>query len=92
MFYTQFLKLCREKGVAPSNVAEAIGLNRSSAAGWKRGSKPNALTLVALAEYFGVDISYFDKEEKAPDTDIRDGLEMLADDERVLCGTQINRS
>lgn len=48
MFYTQFLKLCREKGVSPSNVAEAIGFNRFSAAGWKRGSKPNALTIPAV--------------------------------------------
>lgn len=86
MFYTQFLKLCKEKGVAPTVVAESIGLNRSSASGWKRGSKPNSITLLSLAEYFGVDISYFDEDEnkKTPPTDVRDGLEMLAEDEKIL--------
>lgn len=31
MFYTQFIKLCNEQKKEPSLVAEAIGLNRSSA-------------------------------------------------------------
>lgn len=56
-FYTRFLALCNKQSVAPSAVAKAIGLNKSSATYWKKGSVPKAKTLVKLAEYFDVPVS-----------------------------------
>lgn len=64
MFYTQFIKLCNEQKKEPSLVAEAIGLNRSSATAWKKGSKPKATTVAALADYFGVDVSVFSDDKR----------------------------
>lgn len=66
MFYKAFIKLCEQYGVRPSNVAEAIGANKSSATGWKKGSVPTDTTLLKIANYFGVDPSVF-KEEASPD-------------------------
>lgn len=57
-FYQTFLQLCKEKGVAPSNVAQEIGLNKSSVSYWKKGSIPKAETLKALAQYFNVTVDY----------------------------------
>lgn len=76
MFYDQFIKLCHEKGVKPSIVAEAIGLNRSAATGWKRGCAPTDVTIEKLCEYFEVDRSVL-----LPGTET---LQTLRDDERAL--------
>ena len=55
-FYDRFSKLCKERGVAPSAVAEAIGLNRANASFWKQGSVPSTANLEKLADYFGVSV------------------------------------
>jgi transcriptional regulator with XRE-family HTH domain len=80
MFYTQFIKLCNEQKKEPSLVAEAIGLNRSSATAWKKGSKPKATTVAALADYFGVDVSVFSDDKRdtvGVDEDLAEYLEDL---------------
>lgn len=56
MFYDTFKGLCEQKGVTPSAVMRAIGLNKSSATYWKKGSIPSGDTLQKLADYFGVSI------------------------------------
>lgn len=90
MFYEQFIKLCNLNNTNPSAVAEAIGLNKSSATAWKnRNSKPKPTTIAKLAEYFGVDVDYFDEKETAPpeeDGDVMKIREMLKDrpDARLL--------
>ncbi len=58
MFYDNFAALCRERGVAPSAVMRAVGLNKSSASYWKKGSIPSGDTLQKLADYFGVSVDY----------------------------------
>lgn len=55
-FYDRFYELCKSKGVAPSAVAEAIGLNRANASFWKQGSVPSTANLEKLADYFGVSV------------------------------------
>lgn len=79
MFYTQFIKLCNKHEVDPSIVAEAIGKNRSSATAWKRGSQPKDTTLAALAEYFGVDVSFFsDNSADNIEDDLAEEIELLS--------------
>lgn len=58
MFYDNFMALCKQKGVTPSAVMRAIGLNKSSASYWKKGSTPSSDTLRKLADYFGVSMDY----------------------------------
>ncbi len=58
MFYDQFVKLCKARGVSPSAVMVSIGLNKSNATFWKKGSIPKGETLQKLAEYFGVSVDY----------------------------------
>ena len=58
MFYDNFINLCTQKDVTPSAVMRAIGLNKSSATYWKKGSIPSSETLQKLADYFGVSVDY----------------------------------
>lgn len=58
MFYDNFLALCKQKNVAPSAVMRAIGLNKSSATYWKKGSIPSSDTLQKLADYFSVTVDF----------------------------------
>lgn len=58
MFYDTFLNLCAQKGVTPSAVMRAIGLNKSSATYWKKGSIPSSETLQKLADYFSVSMDF----------------------------------
>lgn len=46
-----------EKGMTQSALAEAVGVNRSSASGWKSGSAPKPATVVAVAEVLETSIS-----------------------------------
>ncbi len=67
MFYDQFVKLCKERGVSPSAVMVSIGLNKSNATFWKKGSIPKGDTLQKLADYFGVSTDYLlGKEQEQP--------------------------
>ena len=56
-FYENFIALCARKGKSPGAVAEAIGLSRASAAGWKKGKLPRDTTVVKIAQYFNVPVS-----------------------------------
>lgn len=64
MFYDNFVSLCIQKGVSPSAVMKAIGLNKSSATYWKKGSTPSSDTLQKLADYFGVTVDDLLSEKK----------------------------
>ena len=59
VFYEKFVRMCVQKGVSPTAVAKAIGVNPSTVSDWSRGAKPRAHTLIRLAEYFGVDVTEF---------------------------------
>lgn len=58
MFYDNFSLLCSQRNVSPSAVMKAIGLNKSSASYWKKGTIPSSDTLKKLADYFGVSLDY----------------------------------
>ena len=58
VFYDRFVGLCKERGVSPSAVMVSIGLNKSNATFWKKGSIPKGSTLQKLADYFGVSVDY----------------------------------
>lgn len=56
VFYDNFIRLCAQRSVTPSAVMRAIGLNKSSATYWKKGSTPSSDTLQKLADYFGITV------------------------------------
>ena len=58
MFYDRFLELCAAKNESPSGVVKKIGLSNAAASGWKNGKAPSQVTLVKLANYFGVTPDY----------------------------------
>lgn len=67
MFWFKFEGLCKKRGVSASGVCRKLGFSSSLVTSWKnKGTHPQAEKIKKLAEYFGVDVSYFDEpEEKA---------------------------
>lgn len=59
MFYDVFLELCAKEGKRPSNVADELGIARSTVTHWKKDTAPTDVTIAKLAAYFGVDPSVF---------------------------------
>lgn len=58
MFKETFIRLCNEKGVAPTVVCKAIGLSDAAFSKWTSESVPRQATLMRIADYFGVSVSY----------------------------------
>ena len=56
MFFNNFQNLCKERGVSPSSVTKAVGINPSSCSGWKNGAVPRYSTLKKIADYFNVEV------------------------------------
>lgn len=62
--YSKFVELLQKAGVTPYQVSKATGISQSTLSDWKTGrAKPKADKLLQLAEYFGVTVDYFLKEE-----------------------------
>ena len=76
MFYDIFLQFCEEKGVKPTPVTEAIGINKSSATKWKKGATPHGDTLQKLAEYFNVSVDYLLGNEKTSPAELTEDDEL----------------
>ena len=75
-FKENFVRLCNEKGVAPSKVVESIGLKRSAFSQWTDESVPRQATLMRIADYFGVTVDYLvgGKSEDKPLTEMESAL------------------
>lgn len=64
MFAENFQKLCNKRGVSVTKVAQDIGIAPTTAYDWiKTDAKPRQATIKKVADYFGVDPSYFEQEE-----------------------------
>lgn len=58
MFKETFIRLCNERGVAPTAVCAEIGLSNATFSCWTETSVPRKATLMKIADYFGVSTSY----------------------------------
>lgn len=59
MYYENFEKLLKEKGVKPSDVAKATGIKTSTLTSWKQDKyTPKNDKLSLIADYFGVSVEY----------------------------------
>lgn len=56
MFYDNYVRLCNERGEGPTVVAKKVGVDKSAASRWSKGSLPRDTTLVKIADYFGVTV------------------------------------
>ena len=66
-----YVKLCNEKGLAPSTAALKIGLTKTAVSNWKaRKTKPTPANLIKIADFFGVDVDYLKGIENKPDKSI----------------------
>lgn len=62
--YEKFAELLAERGITAYRVAKDTGLSSTLFSEWKSGkSNPKSDKLLKLAEYFGVTIEYFLKDE-----------------------------
>ena len=93
MFYEKYLALCKERGLSPTGAGRRMGISSRTSANWALGAVPRPDTLKRIADYFGVDVSYFDDtdEPESKDESLILGFmeEMraknnLTDDERLL--------
>ena len=73
MFIENYHRLCNNMNMAPSAVAEKIGLKRAAYTRWKKGTVPTDATISKLADFFGVSPSVLTDETK-PTTPEDDGL------------------
>lgn len=62
--YSKFVELLQKTNTTPYQVAKATGISQSTLSDWKIGrAKPKVDKLLKLAEYFGVTVDYFLKED-----------------------------
>ena len=74
MFYDKYEELCRKRGISPFAAARHLGISSRTQGNWKKGSAPRFGTLLKIAEYFNVDMSYFDDEITNDDDEITDAI------------------
>jgi len=58
MFFDQVQKLCAERGISVTKLAEELDLSTSTTNGWRNGAVPRPATLKKVADYFGVTTEY----------------------------------
>ena len=58
MFKEKFIRLCNERGEPPTVVCQKIGITSSAFSKWTDESVPRKATLMRIADYFGVSVSY----------------------------------
>ena len=58
VFYQRVAKLCEERGISITKLADEIGKGSATASGWKKGSVPRSDTLRLIADYFEVSIEF----------------------------------
>lgn len=58
MFKENFIRLCNQHGESPTVVCKKIGITSSAFSKWTDESVPRKATLMRIADYFGVSVSY----------------------------------
>lgn len=67
MFYENFERICRERGVSPSGALIAIGENKNKPSNWKKfGTVPKQHDLDRLASYLDCSVADFFEDGRQP--------------------------
>lgn len=79
-FADWFIKMCNDRGMSPTAVADAIGVSAASASYWVTGRNvPKKTTLAKVEEYFGEKFAPDDTLQTLKDAAERDALLKFAD-------------
>lgn len=79
-FYNNYVRLCAWQNLTPSAAAVAMGFKKSNVTYWKNGRNPSDISLVKIANYFGVTVAALasddpialpEQKESAPDPKIK---------------------
>jgi len=73
---------CQKRGISKAQFYKDIGLSAPSFHGWKNGSKPSQKYVDIIEEYFGIDLSDYEKSDVRED--LRDDLRILLNSARDL--------
>lgn len=73
MFYQKFLDLCMKKGVSKQKACVEAGLSSTAWIRWQTGSKPGAVSLQKICDYFNVTVDSMMDDDKEP-AEIDDGV------------------
>lgn len=63
-FLDRYKMLCAKKGITPTEASIEMGFSSSMPTAWARGATPKTTTIKRVADYFGVDPSFFYEEEE----------------------------
>lgn len=85
MFKENFIRLCNEKGIAPTTVCAAVGLSNAAFSNWSDTSVPRPGTVKRIADYFEVSPAYLLGSVPDPDR-AGGGYSVLAQIEEVMEG------
>lgn len=69
-FYEVWRRLCAQSGQSESTVCRILGLSPSNPSLWRNGRPPRPSTVKLIADYFGVDVSFFD--DPFPEAPVRE--------------------
>ena len=58
-FYTEYVRLCLERGKKPTTVAKELGMAGAHVSKWKYGSFPTDPILFKICDYFEVPYDHF---------------------------------
>lgn len=58
MFYSQLIKLCKERNIKPTPLVKSLGLSPGNLKRWENGASVNSDILSKFAEYFDVSIDF----------------------------------
>lgn len=76
MFKENVERLCRERGIAPSALCAAIGLNKSAYSQWTSETKPRNRTVQLMCQYLGVS----EEEIIGDSNEIKFDIQLFAED------------
>ena len=83
MFKEKFIRLCANKGVAPSFVAKQVGISSAAFSQWTDETVPRKTTLLKIADYFGVSVDYLLGKAEKEKTCILDKISTLLKEQHV---------
>lgn len=82
-FYKRLRDLCEERNMTVNELVKILNLSSGSPTAWKNGAVPRTVTLIKIADYFGVSDRYLTGEEEQKNN-APDELVLTEDEIRIL--------
>lgn len=69
MFWNNFSALCLRNNESPNGVAKKLSISSGTVTFWKKGKVPHHVTLLKIADYFGVTVDDLLREDEPTTTE-----------------------